>query len=330
MLEFLAQYGLFLAKTITLIIGIAALLSLVLAVIAKAKKMDDELEVEKINDKYQDIKSALQQIMLNKKERKALLKQAKKAKPTQHESNIFVIKFEGDIKASEVKSLRESISAILTVAKPEDEVVALIESPGGMVPGYGLAASQLARFKQKNIPLTTIVDKVAASGGYMMACVGDKILSAPFAILGSIGVIAQIPNFHRLLEKHDIDFELHTAGEFKRTLTLFGKNTDEGREKFQEELEETHTLFKKFVGAFRPALDIDKVATGEHWYGTDALKLGLVDDISTSDDYLMSKLDTHAIYEVHYNTKKPLSEKLFGFMQKARDEMFGSSLTQRH
>lgn len=321
MLEFLAQYGLFLAKTLTLVLAIGAVLALIAALVAKAKDMEEELEVEKLNDKYRDIKSSLQDIMLSKKERKALHKKHKKEVEDKHHHSIFVLHFEGDLKASGVKSLRETISAILTVATPKDEVVALIDSPGGLVHGYGLAASQLDRIKQSKIPLTTIVDKVAASGGYMMACVGDKILSAPFAVLGSIGVIAQIPNFHRVLEKHDIDLELHTAGQFKRTLTLFGKNTQAGREKFQEELEETHALFKQFVAQHRPQLDIEKVATGEHWYGTDALKLGLVDGIQTSDDYLMSKLKTHAIYEVRFTTKKPLGEKLFGFLQSIVDQV---------
>lgn len=320
MLELLAQYGLFLAKTLTLVIAVGAIFALIAALVIKAKDLDDELEVEKLNDKYQDIKDSLLGLMLDKKELKALNKKKKQHK---HPHNIFVINFEGDMKASEVKSLRETISAILTVASPKDEVVAVIESPGGMVHSYGLAASQLDRVKQKNIPLTVVVDKIAASGGYMMACVANKILSAPFAVIGSIGVVAQLPNFHRVLEKHDIDYELHTAGEFKRTLTVFGKNTKEGREKFQEEIEETHTLFKHFVSQHRPSLDIDRVATGEHWYGSDALKLGLIDGISTSDDYLMSKLETHAIYEVRFKTKKHLGEKMFGFLQKARTELFG-------
>lgn len=322
MLEFLAQYGLFLAKTLTLLFTLIALLVVVVVLVAKAKNMEEELEVEKLNDKYKDIKTSLQNIILSKHERKALHKKNKKETPPEDLPNIYVIHFNGDIKASEVKSLRETVSAILTVAKPRDEVVAIIESPGGMVHGYGLAASQLDRIKQQHIPLTTIVDKIAASGGYMMACVGNKILAAPFAVVGSIGVIAQLPNFNRVLEKHNIDYELHTAGEFKRTLTLFGKNTAQGRAKFQEEIEETHTLFKQFVAEHRPSLDINRVATGEHWYGTDALQLGLIDGIQTSDDYLMNKLDTHAIYEISFAVKKPLSEKVFGFLQKASDTLF--------
>lgn len=326
MLEFLAQYGLFLAKTLTLLLAFVALVALVLTLASKAKNLEEELEVEKLNDKFQNIKSSLQGMMLSKQELKALHKSEKKKEPEEKKPALFLLHFDGDIKASEVKSLRETISAVLTVATPQDEVVAVIESPGGMVHGYGLAASQLERVKQKNIPLTTIVDKVAASGGYMMACVGNKVLAAPFAVLGSIGVVVQLPNFHRVLEKNNVDVEMLTAGEFKRTLTMFGKNTKEGREKLQEELEETHSLFKQFVLQHRPNIDIHAVATGEHWYGQDALKLGLIDGISTSDDYLIGKLETHAIYEVRFAAKKPLGEKLFGFLQKARDELFASRL----
>ena len=112
------------------------------------------------------------------------------------------------------------------------------------------------------IGMNATFDKVAASGGYMMACIGDRILSAPFAVLGSIGVVAQIPNLHRLLKKHDVDYEVLTAGEYKRTLTVFGENTDKGRQKFQEDLELTHVLFKDFVSRYRPQLDIDQVLGG--------------------------------------------------------------------
>ena len=223
---------------------------------------------------------------------------------------MFVIDFKGSIDAAEVASLREEISAILAIADKGDEVVVNVESGGGMVHGYGLASSQLDRLRQANIPLTVCVDKVAASGGYMMACVANKIYAAPFAIVGSIGVVAQLPNFSRLLKKHEIDYEQHTAGNFKRTLTVFGENTDEGRQKFQEELEETHVLFKEFVGKYRPELDLAKVATGEHWYGQQAIELGLVDVISTSDDVIMSLAGERNVYKIRYQIRKKLADKI--------------------
>jgi serine protease SohB len=261
-----------------------------------------ELEITDLSEQYKEVEEDITHHLLNKDELKEKEKQDKKiakdkakadkksAKEPKSDSEvatvsrIFVVDFNGSIDAKEVSSLREEISAILTVAKPADEVFVRLESGGGMVHGYGLAASQLDRVRQHNIPLTASVDKVAASGGYMMACVANKIVSAPFAILGSIGVIAQVPNFNKLLKKNDVDFEQFTAGEFKRTVTMFGENTEKGREKFVEELEETHGLFKAFVTAHRPELDIDKVATGEHWFGTQAKKLGLVDELQTSDD----------------------------------------------
>ena len=218
--------------------------------------------------------------------------------------------FKGDISASETAALREEISAIVQVAKPNDEVLLCLESPGGVVHGYGLAASQLMRLKQHNIKLTVAVDKVAASGGYMMACVADKIVSAPFAIIGSIGVVAQIPNIHRLLKKHDVDVDVMTAGEYKRTVTMLGENTEKGKQKFQQELEETHQLFKQFVSQNRPHLDVEQVATGEHWFGQQALNLNLVDEIMTSDDLLLQAMKEKQLIGVKYVVKKSLLQKV--------------------
>ena len=238
-----------------------------------------------------------------------------------HVDPLAVHLFKGDIKASDVSSLREEISAILTFASKNDEIFVTLESAGGTVHGYGLAASQLKRIRDKNIKLIVAVDKVAASGGYMMACVADKIIAAPFAIIGSIGVLAQIPNFYRLLKKHNVDFEQVTVGQYKRTLTLFGENTDEDREKVQEELEETHQLFKDFIKEYRDDVDIDKIATGEHWYGKQAIELKLVDELKTSDDYLSEAVQNADIYEIDYIRKKPLSEKIISFGAKLLDSI---------
>ncbi len=207
-----------------------------------------------------------------KQEAKAAKKASKRGQGSsdgpEQRKRLYVLNFDGDIRASATDNLREEITAVLNQSTEGDEVLVKVESPGGLVHGYGLAASQLRRIRDAEVPLTIAVDKVAASGGYMMACVADRIIAAPFAVLGSIGVLAQVPNFHRLLKKHDIDFELFTAGEYKRTVTMFGENTEKGREKFTEDLEETHDLFKDFVSENRPQLDIARVATGEVWYGT--------------------------------------------------------------
>ncbi len=235
----------------------------------------------------------------------------KKRQQKQHEPaaepqrrRVFVINFHGDIMATAVASLREEVTAILYVAESRDEVLVRLESSGGVVHGYGLAASQLVRIKDKGISLTVVVDKVAASGGYMMACVADHLIAAPFAVIGSIGVVSQIPNFNRLLKNHDVDFEQFTAGEYKRTVTLFGETTDAGRAKLQEEVETAHTLFKSFLKTHRHTLDVETVANGEHWFGTDALRLKLVDELRTSDDYLLSASESADLYEVTYPVKK--------------------------
>ena len=235
----------------------------------------------------------------------------------EHKSRIFVLNFDGDVEASAVESLREEISAVISAAEEGDKVLLRLESPGGMVHAYGLAASQLTRIKDANLELTIAVDQVAASGGYMMACVADRIIAAPFAVVGSIGVVAEIPNFHRLLKHNKVDYEQHTAGEYKRTLTMFAENTDSARKKFKEELEETHDLFKEFIVQNRPSLTIDKVATGEHWYGTTAVDLGLIDAIQTSDDYILKAASECDVYEVNYEVKKPLAERLSFSIQSA-------------
>ncbi|WP_376707971.1 protease SohB [Kangiella sp. TOML190] len=240
--------------------------------------------------------------------------------PEQTKARLYVLDFEGDLEASGVESLREEITAVLVTANKQDEVLVRLESPGGMVHAYGLAASQLQRIRQAGHKLTIAVDEVAASGGYMMACVADKIVSAPFAIIGSIGVVAEIPNFNRLLDKAHVDYEQHTAGDYKRTLTMFGQNTSHGREKFKQELEETHQLFKSFINQNRPDLEIEKVATGEHWYGSQALALGLVDDISTSDDLIHKAMQDKDVYAVKYDIKKPLTDKLSLSLQGAFDK----------
>ncbi len=249
-----------------------------------------------------------------KAEAKARAKALKQGKDIEeeHRKRVFVLDFDGDIKASDVESMREEITTILTLATDKDEVLLRLESGGGMVHSYGLAASQLQRIRDRNVPLVVAVDKVAASGGYMMACIADKLIAAPFAILGSIGVVAQLPNFHRLLKKHDIDYEMLTAGEHKRTLTMFGENTDKGREKFMEDLEDIHALFKEFVSEHRPQVDINEVANGDVWFGKRALAKKLVDEIRTSDEYLTAACEEADVYHISFVEKKSLPER-FGF-----------------
>ncbi|GAC14311.1 protease SohB [Aliiglaciecola lipolytica] len=316
-MEFLFQYGLFVAKAVTIVIAILLTVGGIVALASKQKPGSGHLEIKSMTDQFEELKHHAQQLLLSKEQLKKKQKEQKKADKADKKkdkaddkSNLFVVDFKGSMDAHEVDSLREEITAILCTAQEQDEVLVRLESGGGVVHGYGLAASQLQRLKDKNIHLTAAVDKVAASGGYMMACVADKVLSAKFAIIGSIGVIAQMPNFNKVLKKNDIEFEQHTAGDFKRTLTLFGENTDQGREKFKQELEEVHVMFKDFVSSHRSELDIDKVATGEYWYGSRAQELGLVDVIQTSDDFLLSKLDSHKIYSVKYSKKKGIAEKL--------------------
>jgi serine protease SohB len=342
-LEFLAEYGIFLLKALTIVVSIILVVAGVAAVSGKQKSNHEgHISINKVNDDLDDYKEILEESLYDKDELKELEKarakeekaneKAEKAKAkadrkagkasnvdvSKEESEpldvikkrVFVLDFDGDIKASAADLMREEITAILTMARKEDEVVVRLESGGGMVHSYGLASSQLQRIKDKGIPLTVCIDKVAASGGYMMACIADKIVSAPFAIVGSIGVVAQLPNFSRLLKKHDIDFEMFTAGEYKRTVTMFGHNSAKAKDKFREDLEETHVLFKNHVSRFRPGLNIEEVATGDVWYGQDALENKLIDQLGTSDDYLVNACNDADVFEVSYEFKKSLQEKL--------------------
>lgn len=315
-MAFIYDYGLFAAKSITLVTVIALGVITIIAAIARNKMRKGALDITDLSADYQKNKKHLIESLLNKEQRKAFTKEQKKEAKEQKKnaaestkSRLFLIDFKGGMDAREVSSLREEITAVLTMAKSDDEVLIRVESGGGVVHGYGLGASQLQRIRDQGLYLTVSIDKVAASGGYMMACVAQKIIAAPFAIVGSIGVVAQLPNFNRLLKKHDVDVELHTAGQFKRTLTIFGENDDKAREKFKAELETVHQQFKQFVSEHRPRMDMEQIATGEHWLAAEAKKLGLVDELRTSDDYLLSQFEQKQVIKVTYHNKKGLADR---------------------
>ncbi|MCV2532163.1 protease SohB [Enterobacter wuhouensis] len=335
-MELLSQYGLFLAKIATVVIAIAVIAVLIVN-LTQRKRQRGELRITRLSEQYKEMQEEMSLALLDshqqklwvkaqKKQHKQEAKAAKakaKANAPQDEAKprVYVLDFKGSMDAHEVSSLREEVTAVLAVAKPQDQVVVRLESPGGVVHGYGLAASQLQRLREKQIPLTVAVDKVAASGGYMMACVADKIVAAPFSIIGSIGVVAQIPNFNRFLKNKEIDIELHTAGQYKRTLTLLGENTEEGRQKFREDLNETHHLFKDFVHRMRPTLDIEQVATGEHWYGTQAQAKGLVDEVGTSDDLLLSLMEGRELIGVRFTQRKRMLDRFTNSAAESADRL---------
>ena len=339
-MEFLIEYGLFLAKSVTVLIAILILVAVILGMSQRQRDPDaGHIEVKSLNDALDAITQSLKSVVLNpelrrKDEKEEKKRSREKQKSLKREvksgqspgSRTFVVDFKGDIQASHVTALREEITAILSVAQSGDEVLVRLESPGGVVHGYGLAASQLQRVRSRDIALTVAVDKVAASGGYMMASVANKIIAAPFSLLGSIGVVAQLPNFHRLLKKNDVDVEVLTAGEFKRTLTVFGENTEKDREKFVEELEDVHALFKELVSQNRPQVNIDEVATGEAWFGTRALERNLVDQLKTSDEYIVDQCAERDVFLVRYVIHKKRIDRI---LEKAT-RLFHSGVGHQH
>ncbi|MCP4430551.1 MAG: protease SohB [Gammaproteobacteria bacterium] len=345
MAEFFFDYGLFALKALTIVVAVLIVVVGSIAAGMRSKKSPQgHIEVTKINEDLKDLQEALQQAVVDpdvhkiqskqrhkaeKAERKANLKALKKAAKSddkdkteaERKQRLYVLDFHGDMKASGVSRLRREITAVLSLAESEDEVLVRLESGGGMVHAYGLASSQLQRVKDHGVSLTVCVDKVAASGGYMMACVASKLIAAPFAIIGSIGVIAQLPNFHRLLKKNEIDFEMITAGEYKRTLTMFGENTQEGRDKFKDDIQDIHTLFKDFVSQHRPQLNISEVSTGEIWFGQRAIDRSLVDELMTSDEYIVKACAESDVFEIKYEEKKSLPQKLGFALDTAIDSL---------
>lgn len=331
-LDYLFDFLLFLAKCLALVAAIGGLLVIVISTAAKHKGRKGQLELQDLSEHFTQTREQLEAGLLTEAENKALQKERKKeakarkkqAVESKPKPRLFVIDFKGGMEAKEVSSLREEVTAVLAIAKPEDEVLVRVESGGGVVHGYGLGASQLKRLRDRGLHLTVAIDKVAASGGYMMACVAQQIIAAPFAIVGSVGVVAQMPNFHRLLQKHDIDFEQHTAGQYKRTLTLFGENDDVARQKFREELEVIHQQFKQFVLQNRPMVNLEQVATGEHWLAAEALKLKLVDELRTSDDYLLQNYEQRKVIKVQYKQQKSLGERFGQQSAKVLEQVLGN------
>jgi serine protease SohB len=334
MTDFWLQYGLFTLKSITILLIVIGFLMLFIGIIAAAKEAKAEksvkLIIHKLNDHFDEYKEQILLSTMDEKAQKAYEKTKKKqqktkdkdrAKDSDDKPNLFIVDFDGDIAANEVTTLREIVSALLLTAKPSDEVLVRLESGGGMVHSYGLAAAQLARLRDKEISLTIAIDKVAASGGYMMASVANKVLASPFAIIGSIGVVATIPNFHKILQKNDVDYEQFTAGKYKRTVTMFGENTPEAKEKVNEELEQVLVHFKSHIHQYRPQVDIDNVATGEHWHAMDAKEKALVDELITSDDYILDKIDSHQIFELEMKQKQSLLEKAGIQMSKLKSQL---------
>jgi serine protease SohB len=313
-MEFLTDYGIFLLKVITIALAITIPLLIIIGSSKSKTPSKGSLVVKNLSKKYEDMGTAIRSSQLNPKELKKYNKEIQKKKKVDDkkpskEDSVYVLNFNGDIQASEVTKLKHEVNAILLSDTKCKEVVIKVESGGGSAYAYGLCAAELKRLVDNKIKLTVCIDKVAASGGYLMSCVASKIIAAPWAIVGSIGVIAQLPNFHRLLKKNSIDFEMHTAGEFKRTLTTLGENTEDGRKKFKSELEDLHLIFKDFVKEQRPQVDTKVVATGEVWQGEKAIEVGLIDALGTSDDYLVGLSKKLKLFEIDYVEKKNLTER---------------------
>ena len=315
MIDLLVAYGFFLLKIVTVLLVILIPILMISSSTKHRKETDKgRIIVKNLSDKLEEIGVTLKSAEMDPKAYKSFLKERNKKKKKEIKGKskeiVYVLDFKGDIQASAVGKLKQEINAIIASQVKCKEVVIKVESGGGSAYAYGLCAAELKRLVDNKIKLTVCIDKIAASGGYLMSCVATKIVAAPWAIVGSIGVIAQLPNFHRLLKKLDIDIEMHTAGKFKRTLTTLGENTKQGREKFISELEDLHVVFKDFVKENRSKIQVAKVSTGEVWQGEKAKKLGLIDEIGTSDDYLLKLASKFKLLEIQYFEKKPFTARI--------------------
>lgn len=318
--EWITEIGTFVVQTV-IVMSLVGMGLLLLARTKQDKESDLKLYIASLNDQRRRRGRRIRLAATLDGARKKLLKVFRsedKKRQKAHKTNqddvqpprVWVLDFHGDLKASQTEHFAQEVSAIIDVASKDDEVVVRLESAGGLVHSYGLAAAQLDRLRTAGLTTTVCIDKVAASGGYLMACTAQHIKAAPFAVIGSIGVVAQVPNIHRLLKRHDIDVELLTAGKYKRTLTVLGENTEEGKAKFLEDLENTHRLFKRYVAERRPAMDIDTLATGEIWYGSEALSQLLIDSVGTSEAYLVERMAEARVFTVKLEPPKTVSRKL--------------------
>ncbi|MBY6063529.1 protease SohB [Pseudidiomarina sediminum] len=315
-MDFLLSIADFALKAAVIVLAVALVVGIVTTAAARQRKQQGELQITNLSKQLRAIGKSIEHELLSKKQRKQAQKDEKKAEKqtakavAEAQPRIFVLDFKGSMDAKEVDALATEVTAIVSAAKAGDTVFVRLESPGGVVHGYGLGAAQLQRLREAQLNLVVSVDKVAASGGYMMAAVAEHIVAAPYAIIGSIGVIAQLPNFHRWLKKHDVDFEQVTAGEYKRTLTMFGENTDADRTKFKEDLEQIHQQFKQHISHYRPQVNLEQVATGEYWTAQQAHGFALVDELMTSDSWLLKRASGHTILHVSYQQKRPLGERI--------------------
>ncbi|WP_127346765.1 protease SohB [Pseudidiomarina mangrovi] len=305
----------FVAKAAIIVFAIMLVVGTIANAAQRQKSEKGELQLDNLSASLRQTVARLKLKMLDKKAAKKAAKVEKQQAKRQHQQQaelprLFVLDFVGGMEAKEVDALSREVTAIIATAQADDQVLVRLESGGGTVNGYGLGAAQLQRLRDAKLQLTVCVDRVAASGGYMMACVAHQLVAAPFAIVGSIGVVAQMPNFNRFLKKHKVDFEQITAGEYKRTLTLFGENTDAGRHKFKQDLESIHQQFKAHISQYRPQLELERVATGEFWTAQQAIELGLLDKLQTSDAWLLEQAESYQIFALRYVNKKPLGERI--------------------
>ncbi len=230
---------------------------------------------------------------------------------------LAVLRFQGlrDLNASGDQRLSEAIDEVLVNRDHFEEAVVIIDSPGGTTHGYGHAYALLERLSASGLKVTACIDRIGASGGYLMALPADRILAGPFAIVGSVGVVAGIPNVKRLLEEKGVSYRLFVAGDKKRVVHFADDDGPEVREYMDEKLAGIHTQFLQAVEKHRgDRVKLDEVRSGDHWSAEESVEkgLGLVDELQTSAEYLLERNREVAL--VMIERRVDITERFAGYL----------------
>lgn len=237
-----------------------------------------------------------------------------------------VIKLHGAIAANRQFGKGISLASVEPLiarafAQPGLKAVALlVNSPGGsVVQSAHIAARIREEAREKDVPVLAFAEDVMASGGYMLALAGDEIYAHEASLVGSIGVIAGGFGFSDLIKTYGIERRLYTAGEKKSTLDPFQAEDPEEIAEFKDMLEEIHDYFKGYVRSRRgkrlkPGAARSRMFSGQVFLGTEAVKLGLADDIGELRATLKARFGDSVKLPV-IEAKKPLFGRISGSAQ---------------
>lgn len=227
-----------------------------------------------------------------------------------------VLRFEGDTMATGRQDFARMVDEVLHNKERIQRVIVVVNSPGGGVSVYGQMFAGMERMRNAGVDVTACVDTYAASGGYLMSVPAQRIIAAPFAMVGSIGVVSEFMNFNKLLRRLGVEPMTITAGELKRTVTPLSEVTEENKAAYKAQLEAIHRQFIAVVKKYRE-VDADRVCTGNHWTAAESveLKLNLVDGLATSQEYLFEANQTEDLVTIS-KLQNPYEKSVLGLARR--------------